>query len=112
MLFIKTYDTFITVEPKWKQILDGEQYKLAVKKDRVLFSLDLNTPTNFPSTFTEFGGNAKIPVGYRPRASLTAVNVGNINTVALIEPDGTIARRSLTGSEINATGWFRWEYTI
>lgn len=112
VLSIKTYDTFINVEPKWEQILDDEHYKLSVKKDRVLFTLDLNTSVNFPSKFTEFSGGAHIPVGYRPRASLTAVNVGNINTVALIKPDGTVARRSLTGSAINAAGWFRWEYTI
>lgn len=109
---IKTYDTFITVEPKWEQILDEEHYKLFVKKDRVLFILDLDTSTKFPSNFTEFGGGAKIPKGYRPPVSLTAVNIGNHNTVALIRPNGTVARRSLTGSAINATGWFRWEYTI
>ena len=74
--------------------------------------MDFDTSTNFPSSFTEFGGGAKIPVGYRPRVSLTAVNVGNSNTVACIRPNGTVARRSLTGSAINATGWFRWEYTL
>ena len=112
VLSIKTYKTFITVEPKWEQILDEELYQLFVKKDRVLFILDLDTSTNFPSTFTDFGGGAKIPVGYRPLASLTAFNIGNSRTVARIKPDGTVARRSLTGSAINATGWFRWEYTI
>lgn len=109
---IKTYDTFINVEPKWEQILDEEHYELFVKKDRVLFLLDLDTSTSFPPKFTDFGGGAVIPVGYRPRVSLTAVNVGNINTVALIRPNGTVARRSLTGSAIKAAGWFRWEYTI
>ena len=74
--------------------------------------MNLDTPTSFPPKFTYFGGGAKIPVGYRPLSGLTAVNVGNNNTVALIKSDGTVARRSLTGSAINATGWFRWEYTI
>lgn len=74
--------------------------------------MNLDTSTSFPSAFTEFGGGAKIPVGYRPWAKLTAVNVGNSNTVACIRKDGTVARRSLTGSTINATGWFRWEYTL
>lgn len=110
---IKTYDTFITVEPKWELIFDdGAHYQLYVKKDRVRFVLNLNTSTSFPSKFTDFGGGAKIPVGYRPWAKLTAVNVGDSNTVACINKDGTVARRSLTGSKVNATGWFRWEYTI
>lgn len=109
---IKTYDTFINVEPKWEQILNEEHYELYVKKDRVRFVLNLNTSTSFPSSFTDFDGGAKIPVGYRPWAMLTAVNVGNYNTVACIKKDGTVARRSLTDSTINATGWFRWEYTI
>ena len=109
---IKTYDTFINVEPKWEQILYEEHYELYVKKDRVRFLLNLDAPTSFPSKITDFGGGAHIPVGYRPWGSLTAVNIGNSNTVAVIKRDGTVARRSLTGSAINATGWFRWEYTI
>lgn len=104
----------INVIDKWHILIDDTFYYCRYKGNIVQFFVRLVTAQNFPTTWTDFGGGPKIPQGYRPSFTLvsTISSSSNVNTRVNVQPNGNVARISLTGSEITSTGYFAFEWTI
>ena len=69
----------------------------------VTFIIHIETNTSIPTTFTEFGGGAKISdAKYRPQYVHVFPAYNSSNFLLAINSGGTVARRSLTGSQLSS----------
>ena len=70
----------------------------------VTFMIHIGVNTSITSTFTDFDGGAKITdEKYRPEYIHVFPTYNNANFLLALKQDGTLARRSLTGSALSST---------
>ena len=92
----------INVRDKWTVIVNDGTYYIRVKGDTVQFAINTSTSTSFPTTFTAFGGGAKVPEDYRPTWSIVVPCKSNYPLFVAILPDGTVERKTTASSSQSA----------
>lgn len=95
----------------WKTLLDSGGYLIKTKDNRVQFTLNVSS-VSFPTTFTAFGGGAKVPQGYRPNLSVVVPCKSNYPLFVAIMTDGTVERRTFNSSQQTAGAYAFAEWTI
>ena len=95
----------------WKTLVNDSGYLIRTKDNRVQFSLNVDS-VGFPTSFTAFGGGAKVPQGYRPSASVVVPCKSNYPLFVAILPDGTVERRTFNSSQQTAGAYALAEWTI
>ena len=95
----------------WKTLLDSGGYLIKTKDNRVQFTLNVSS-VNFPTTFTAFGGGAKVPTGYRPNLSVVVPCKSNYPLFVAVMTDGTVERRTFNSSQQTAGCYAFAEWTI
>ena len=95
----------------WKTLLDSGGYLIRTKDNRVQFTLNVSS-VGFPTTFTAFGGGAKVPTDYRPTASVVVPCKSNYPLFVAIITDGTVERRTFNSSQQTAGAYAFAEWTI
>lgn len=95
----------------WKTLLDSGGYLIRTKDNRVQFTLNVSS-ASFPTTFTAFGGGAKVPQGYRPDLAVVVPCKSNYPLFVAILTDGTVERRTFNSSQQTAGAYAIAEWTI
>ena len=95
----------------WKTLLYDGSYFIKAKGDLVQFALSVAS-TSFPTTFTAFGGGAKVPEGYRPNATVVVPCKSDYPLFVAIMTDGTVERRTFNSSQQTAGCYAFCEWTI
>ena len=96
----------------WKTVVNETNYLCQVNGKNVFFYVKIGSSLSHPTSFTAFGGGAKVPQGYRPNASVTENAYSNYNILVSVKADGTVERRSMTGSSITSTLYATFYWTI
>ena len=95
----------------WKTLVNDSGYLIKTKDNRVQFSLNVAS-VSFPTTFTAFGGGAKVPTDYRPSASVVVPCKSNYPLFVAVMTDGTVERRTFNSSQQTAGAYAFAEWTI
>lgn len=102
----------INVKDKWNVLVNDGTYYIRVKGDTVQFSITTSTSTSYPTSFTAFGGGAKVPDGYRPYASVVVPCKSDYPLFVAIRPDGTVERKTAASSSQTSGIYCFAEWTI
>lgn len=95
----------------WRTLLDSGGYLIRTKDNRVQFTLNVSS-VSFPTSFTAFGGGAKVPTGYRPDLSVVVPCKSNYPLFVAVMTDGTVERRTFNSSQQTAGAYAFAEWTI
>lgn len=95
----------------WKTLVNDGGYFIRAKDNLVQFNLNVDNIT-FPTSFTAFGGGAKVPTGYRPYASVVVPCKSNYTLFVAVRNDGTVERRTSNSSQQTAGCYAFCEWTI
>ena len=95
----------------WKTLVNDGGYFIRTKDNRVQFSLNVDS-VGFPTSFTAFGGGAKVPQGYRPYASVVVPCKSNHPLFVAVRNDGTVERRTFNSSQQTSGCYAFAEWTI
>ena len=94
----------------YRTIMSGSEFNARAYENRVELRINVAS-TVFTTSFTAFSGQT-VPEGYRPRGTVLGICYNNNNLAVGVKTDGTINRRSMTGS--NVTGAcdtvLSWQY--
>ena len=104
----------VTLELKakgWKTLVNDNGYLIRTKDNRVQFSLNVDSVA-FPTSFTAFGGGAKVPTGYRPYASVVVPCKSDYPLFVAVRNDGTVERKTASTSQQTAGCYAFAEWTI
>lgn len=102
----------ILVKDKWKVLVNDGTYYIRTKRDTVQLVINTDTSTSFPTTFTAFGGGAKVPNDYRPYGSVVVPCKSNYSLFVAIRPDGTVERKTTAASSQTSGIYCFAEWTI
>ena len=94
----------------WKTIWSDSGIVIKVNGEFAVCTFNISS-TPFPTTFSQFSGQI-VPNGYRPDTPVVENCYNNNNVLVAVQPDGTIMRRSMTGSSITGAcgGTLQWKY--
>lgn len=95
----------------WKTLVNDGGYLIRTKDNCVQLTLNVAS-VSFPTSFTAFGGGAKVPTGYRPNASVVVPCKSNYPLFVAIMTDGTVERRTFNSSQQTAGAYAFAEWTI
>ena len=102
----------INVKDKWNVLVDDGTYYIRTKGDTVQFNINTTTTTNYPTSFTAFGGGAKVPEDYRPFTSVVVPCKSDYPLFVAIRPDGTVERKTTASSSQSAGIYCFAEWSI
>ncbi len=106
-------NTDVTIKIRgWITLSNDGVYNIRTDGETVQMYLSINSTTSFPTSWTAFGGGAKIPTGYRPYASVVVPNSATGNLLCAVKPDGTVERRTLASTSYSGYGYFFAEWKI
>ena len=87
-----------------KRVQSSEYYEVYANESTVTFMIHIGVNTSITTTFTAFDGGAKITAEkYRPEYIHVFSPYNNANFLLALKQDGTLERRSLTGSQLSST---------
>lgn len=92
---------------------DDPIYTVKVMDRQVKLSISISTSYSHPTTFTAFGGGAKVPSDYRPTNSVICFDNLGRNVQIAVRSDGNVERRTFGSSTpITSTLYSTVEWTI
>ena len=96
----------------WKTVVNETNYLCQVNGKNVFFYVRIGSSLSHPTTFTAFGGGAKVPSGYRPYGSVVVPCKSDYPLFVAVRTDGTVERRTFNSSQQTVGCYAFCEWTI